>query len=251
MPPTADGRRTDRLVFLHGFTQTHHHWHTVALSLGDRLGGDTALAFVDLPGHGLSTDDTTAIVHAAGASAALGGRGTYVGYSMGGRVALLAALARPDLVDRLVLIGATAGLADEDERDTRRSLDRERAERVERLGVDRFVDEWLAAPMFAGLPADLELLGHRRRNSAAGLAHSLRTCGTGCQPSIWDRLGEIAAPVLVLAGAHDTKFVSIGERLAHALPSGSFVTVPNAGHAAHAEAPDATVDLVAQWLADS
>ena len=45
-----------------------------------------------------------------------GGRAVYVGYSMGGRVALHAALRHPDAVERLVLIGATAGIDDADER---------------------------------------------------------------------------------------------------------------------------------------
>ena len=41
-----------------------------------------ALAFVDLPGHGLSTHDTMPITEGATAVATLGGTGTYVGYSM-------------------------------------------------------------------------------------------------------------------------------------------------------------------------
>ncbi|MFW2333625.1 alpha/beta fold hydrolase [Ilumatobacter sp.] len=250
MSARPDGRYSDRLVFLHGFTQTHHHWHRVALALGDRSGRATTLAFVDLPGHGLSTHDRTGIAPAAIAAAGLGGAGTYIGYSMGGRVALLAALARPDLVERLVLIGATAGIDDEHDRATRRASDDDRATRVEHVGVGRFLDEWLAAEMFADLPADHDGLAHRQRNTAAGLAHSLRTGGTGRQPSVWGRLHEIEVPALVLAGANDTKFVDLGERLAEGLPHADFVTIADAGHAAHVESPRATVDVIAGWLAD-
>ena len=106
---------TDRLVFLHGFTQTHHHWHPIALDLAATIDPAPALAFVDLPGHGLSAHDRTTVAD-AGLVAALAGPGTYVGYSMGGRFALAAALDRPDLVERLVLIGATAGIDDDAER---------------------------------------------------------------------------------------------------------------------------------------
>lgn len=242
--------RPGRLVFLHGFTQTHHHWHDLALTLADRLGDEPALGFVDLPGHGLSADDVAPIAEGAAAVAELAGPGTYVGYSMGGRFALLAALTRPDCVERLVLIGATAGLADASDRAHRRGLDDERARRAERIGVDAFLAEWMSAPMFAGLPPDPEGLEHRRRNGVAGLAASLRSSGTGSQPSVWERLHEITVPTLVLAGALDTKFVDIGRRLAAALPSGRFVEVPAAGHAAHLEAPDTTIDTVVRWLDD-
>jgi 2-succinyl-6-hydroxy-2,4-cyclohexadiene-1-carboxylate synthase len=248
MPAGSERGFAERLVFLHGFTQTHHHWHAGAHAVARHLGGHPTLAFVDLPGHGLSRRDETPIADSGGPLAAIGGTGTYVGYSMGGRFGLFAALARPDVVERLVLIGATAGIDDPDERLDRRHLDHERADRLEALGLDAFLDEWLAAPMFAGLPADEAGLRHRRRNDVAGLAHSLRTCGTGSQPTLWPRLGEIAAPVLVLAGSRDTKFTEIGRRLADALPAGAFDAVPNAGHAAHAEAPDATAEIIADWL---
>lgn len=242
--------RPGRLVFLHGFTQTHHHWHDLALTLADRLGDAPALTFVDLPGHGLSAGDVSPIAGGAAAVADLAGAGTYVGYSMGGRFGLLAALTRPDLVERLVLVGATAGLADASDRAHRLGLDDERARRLERIGVDAFLAEWMSAPMFAGLPPDPEGLAHRRRNDVAGLAASLRTSGTGSQPSVWDRLHEIAVPTLVLAGEFDTKFVGIGRRLAAAIPAGRFAEVAAAGHAAHLEAPDATIDTIVRWLDD-
>ncbi len=248
MPARPDRRFTNRLVFLHGFTQTHHHWHAGALALAERLGTDPALTFVDLPGHGLSARDTTPIADGAAAAADLAGPGTYVGYSMGGRFALLAALARPDLVERLVLVGATAGIDDAADRAARRSLDEDRADRLERVGAEQFLDEWLAAPMFAGLPADADALEHRRRNTTAGLATSLRSAGTGSQPTVWSRLRDIDAPALVLAGEHDGKFVDIGRRLAAALPEATFVEIPDAGHAAPMESPHAAVDVISAWL---
>jgi pimeloyl-ACP methyl ester carboxylesterase len=55
---------------------------------------------------------------------------------------------------------------------------------------------------------------------------------------------------LVLAGARDAKFTEIGERLAAAIPRADFSTIPNAGHAAHAEQPEATAVLISGWLRD-
>lgn len=238
---------TGRLVVLHGFTQTHHHGHRLALGLARRLDPTPDVALVDLPGHGLSSGDRTTIAD-AGRIARLAGRGTYVGYSMGGRFAVAAALEQPELVERLVLIGATAGISDDVDRAERRAADEDRARRLDDIGVDQFVDEWLTAPLFAGLPDDPVGLAHRRRNGAAGLAHSLRTSGTGVQVPLWDRLPEISAPTLVVAGADDHKFTAIGRRLADAVAEGTFASVPDAGHAAHIEAPRATADLIAGWL---
>ena len=245
MPETVG---TNRLVFLHGFTQTHHHWHSGALAIGAALGSRPSLAFVDLPGHGLSDADQADITSAAGALPALAGRGTWVGYSMGGRHALLAAVSGAPEIERLVLIGATAGLDDSDERAERAKLDRERADRIEAIGVDAFVDEWLGAPMFSRLPRDERDVSHRRRNTAAGLAHSLRTASTGVQPAIWDRLEAIEIPVLVLAGEHDRKFTDLGRSLAERIPGATFTSVAGAGHAAHTEQPAATAAIVARWL---
>lgn len=239
---------TNRLVFLHGFTQTHHHWHSGAHAIAEALGSRPSLAFVDLPGHGLSHADPADITQVAAALPALAGRGTWVGYSMGGRHALLAAVTGAPEIERLVLIGATAGIADVDERTQRAALDRERAVHVETVGVDGFVDEWLAAPMFERLPRDEDDIAHRRRNTAAGLAHSLRTAGTGTQPAIWDRLGAIDIPVLVLAGEHDAKFTELGHSLAEHIPNATFESVAGAGHAAHTEQPAATAALITRWL---
>jgi 2-succinyl-6-hydroxy-2,4-cyclohexadiene-1-carboxylate synthase len=249
MSARSDRGVAGRLVFLHGFTQTHHHWHPVALAIAARMAAPPTLAFVDLPGHGLSVDDRAALdERGAEQVAAVGGPGTYVGYSMGGRFALFAALARPDLVQRLVLIGATAGIDDAIEREERIRLDDRRADRIEEIGVDAFLDEWLAGPLFATLPCDPVEIEHRARNTPAGLAHSLRTAGTGRQASLWNRLGEIDVPVLVIAGERDDKFSDIGRRMTARLRDARFVQIAGTGHAAHAEAPTATADAIAAWL---
>lgn len=235
------------LVFLHGFTQTHHHWHACAFRIGAALDNPT-LAFVDLPGHGLSDDDDTPIDAAAGPLADLAGSGAYIGYSMGGRFALHVALARPDAVERLVLIGATPGIEGTDDRAERRRLDDARADRVEAVGVPAFIDEWLSQPLFGSFPSERAGVAARLRNTAGGLASSLRTAGTGVQRSLWDDLPSIEIPVLVLAGELDTKFSEIGHQIAALLPHGTFRAIPGAGHAAHGEQPEATAKLIADWL---
>lgn len=238
-----------RFVLLHGFTQTHHHWHQAAHLLAARSDPTATLAFVDLPGHGLARDDREGDIDTVGRRLVdLAGAGTYVGYSMGGRIALAAAATGDARVERLVLIGATPGIVDARERLERARIDDARARHLEHVGLDVFLDEWLAMPMFARLPADEEGRAHRQGNTVAGLAHSLRAYGTGTQAPLWHALGSIEIPVLVLAGELDTKFAAIGARMAEQLPRATFATIPGAGHAAHIERPTATVTLLAAWL---
>jgi 2-succinyl-6-hydroxy-2,4-cyclohexadiene-1-carboxylate synthase len=151
-------------------------------------------------------------------------------------------------VRSLVLVGATAGIADAAERSDRRAADEHLADHIESVGVEAFIDEWLRNPLFAGLTADTSQRDDRLRNTAAGLASSLRSTGTGTQQPLWDRLHEISAPVLVLAGERDAKFREIGERMTDSLPDATFRVIPDAGHSVHLERPEATAEAIAEWL---
>ncbi len=229
------------MVLLHGFTQTHVSWRSVV----EQLGAAVEVVAPDLPGHGTAGAVRADLAGAAARVAEATGPATYVGYSMGGRVALRLALDRPDLVERLVLVGATAGIDDPAERAARREADEALARRIEAEGVDAFLDRWLAQPLFAGLTPAPDDLAARRANPPAGLAASLRLCGTGTMdPPWWDDLHRVAAPTTVVAGEHDAKFRALGARLATAVPTAELVVVPGAGHACHLQAPDAVAALV-------
>ena len=147
----------------------------------------------------------------------------------------------------MVLIGATAGLDSESERQLRRSADEALAARIESIGVSAFLDDWLANPLFAGLTDEQSQRADRLRNTSEGLAASLRSTGTGTQEPLWDRLAEIDIPVLVVAGEKDDKFRAIGERLADGLPLSTFEVVPDAGHSVHLEQPAATAQVISDW----
>jgi len=240
---------SNRYVFAHGFTQTARSWDTLLRLLHLRRSGIDAIA-VDLPGHGEAAPPADSdLWSSADRLVETAGAGTYVGYSMGGRVALHAALAHADAVERLVLIGATAGIDDTDERAARRHADRRLADHIEEIGVPTFIDEWLTNPLFAGLTADNALRSDRLRNSAVGLASSLRATGTGMQAPLWDRLGEIACPTLVLVGEHDAKFTELGRRLVDGIADAELVVIPGAGHSVHLEQPGATADAIVIWTA--
>ena len=242
------GAGTPRLVLVHGFTQTGRSWRGVAADLA----ADHEVVLVDAPGHGDSANVVADLWRGAEAIVEAAGGGVYVGYSMGARFALFAALARPTAVEALALLGVNPGIEDGDERAARRRSDDKLAASIERDGVDPFLDRWLAQPLFASLPRDAADVEDRRRNTAAGLASSLRLAGTGVQEPVWDRVGTIEVPVLVVAGERDAKFRTLGERLAAAIGSNAtFAVVPDAGHAAHLEQPAAFVTVVRAWLAQA
>lgn len=241
--------RAPRVVLAHGFTQTGRSW--------DRLAGALSVCrevvCVDLPGHGMSADRS---VRDLGEAAALvgetGGPASYVGYSLGGRTCLALALDQPALVERLVLVGATAGIANEEERARRRAADEALAADIEaggREGLDAFLGRWLAGPLFAHLGAEQADLPARRWNTPTGLAASLRTCGAGAQKPRWDRLGELSMPVLVVVGERDERFRRVGEDLVAGIGrNAELAVVPGAGHAVPFEAPRAFLALLEAFL---
>lgn len=231
-----------RLVLVHGFTQTGRSWDGFAASLA----ADHEVVAVDAPGHGGSGGVRADLVAGAALLGATGGHGTYVGYSMGGRLALHLALARPDLVTRLVLVSATGGIDAAADRAARRAADDALAATLEADGLDAFLARWVAQPMFATLP-DLGV-EDRRRNTVAGLASSLRLAGTGTQEPLWDQLPTLTMPVLLVAGALDPKFVAAAERMAALLPDATLDVVPDAGHTVHLEQPAAFEALLRRWF---
>ncbi|CAN5779149.1 2-succinyl-6-hydroxy-2,4-cyclohexadiene-1-carboxylate synthase [soil metagenome] len=230
------------VVLVHGFTQTVASWDPVAQSLS----ADHAVVVVDLPGHGGSGRRAPDLATTAGLVGQTGGRAVYVGYSLGGRVALRLALDRPELVAGLVLLGATAGIDDAEERERRRRADHDLADRIEREGVAAFLDHWLAQPLFAALqPTDADRAS-RLGNSPAGLASSLRLAGTATMdPPWWADLHRITAPALILAGEHDERFAALGQRLAGGIgTSARYATIADSGHAGHLEHPEVFAQVV-------
>src|SRR5688500_1648417 len=131
------------MVLVHGFTQTGRCWGPVA----EALAVHHEVVRVDAPGHGRSAEVMAGPRGSARLIADRGGRATYLGYSMGGRFCLHLALANPELVAGLVLVGATPGIEDDDEREQRAADDDRMAQVLERRGLEAFLDAWLANPL--------------------------------------------------------------------------------------------------------
>jgi 2-succinyl-6-hydroxy-2,4-cyclohexadiene-1-carboxylate synthase len=223
------------LLLLHGFTQTGASWAGVTRALAGRY---RALA-PDL-GAGPWEAELDRLEALAPEAFVL------AGYSMGGRLALALALRRPERVRRLVLVSASPGLADREERAARRAADEALAERIEAVGVEAFAREWAAQPLFADQPAAAAALAHedRLRRTAAEHAAQLRGLGTGVMPPLWDRLGELALPVTLVVGERDAKFCAIAERMRERLAHAAIAVVPGAAHAPHLEVPEAVAQAI-------
>lgn len=225
------------LVLLHGFTHTGASWDTVIGALGERY----RPVAPDLRGHGAASEITPVdLDHVIADIAALASDSfTLVGYSMGGRIALHAALALAPQVKRLVLIGASPGIEDPLQRAERRAADEQLAAEIERSEIVDVARTWARTPVLSGLPPRVAGAVHadRLRSSPAGLARALRGLGTGQLPSLWPRLRHITTPVTLVAGDRDQKFARIASAMAAQLPGAEVLGVAGAGHAVHLEAP--------------
>ena len=235
----------ERVVFCHGFTQTSTSWKPVAERVA-ALGYESVV--VDLPGHGGSTGVRADLRRAADMLTTMFGPASYVGYSLGGRLCLQAALLYPATVRRLAMIGANPGIVDDMARTARVDSDAVLANELLRDGVPAFLERWMSQPLFGGGPPDPADFADRCRNTADGLSGSLRLAGTGAQVALWSRLPELMMPTLVMAGERDTKFVAIGRQLAAAVPEAVFASIADADHAAHLQQPEAVLARLTTWL---
>lgn len=235
-----------RLALLHGFTQTATSWNPVVRDLSR----DYTCVAVDMPGHGHSPDATRSLTLCAYDIAHSVGGATYVGYSFGARVALHIALSYPHLCERLVLISGTAGIENEAERTERRHDDQLLGEYILETGMNRFVNEWLSQPLFAGLPPEFAYIDDRKQNSPEDMADSLRHAGTGTQEPLWEQLPQLTMPVLLVAGRKDAKFTALAERMHALIPSSTLEIIDDVGHTVQLEDVREFTNRLRNWLSE-
>lgn len=246
------------LVLLHGFTGSIENWRE-HISVFEK---DFSIIALDFLGHGKSdappdalryrmewcVADLREILDELEIACA-----DFLGYSMGGRVALHFANAYPERVKKLILESASPGLKDATERNTRAARDAELAEKIERDGIEKFVEEWTKLPLFATqarLPQEARgrLKQQRLQNNAQGLANSLRGLSVGVQASLWDVLPSIRIPTLLIAGQLDEKFSEIANLMTRAMPNAELKIVAEAGHAVHLEQSKMFEQIIMEFL---
>jgi 2-succinyl-6-hydroxy-2,4-cyclohexadiene-1-carboxylate synthase len=232
------------IVSLHGFTGECSDFGPLRAFLppGAQLNAP------DLPGHGSrrhlrATSDYSIEAHLSLISeAATSPQITLLGYSLGGRLALHWALAHPERIARLILVGASPGLATAAERDERRVGDATLADFIRTRGLDAFFKYWHNQTFFQPLLQLPEerlrpILERRHHNDPEGLALSLDNVGTGTLPSLWPRLKELRCPVDLVTGEHDVKFTRLAREMGAHLPKARLSVIEGAGHAVHLERP--------------
>lgn len=248
------GSGPEAVLLLHGFTGSSASWAPII----DRMAERYRVIAPDLIGHGATEapEDVShyGIERAANDLIALLDEPSltavhWVGYSMGARLALHAALRHPSRVRTLTLESGSPGLAAQAEREARVTADNALADRIERDGLEAFVTHWEALPLFASqarLPNEVRMRLHTARlhNNPRGLANSLHGMGTGAQPSNWEALATFERPTHLVVGALDVKFVSIAEQMLARLPNARLTVVPDAGHTIHVEQPAAWCEAV-------
>ena len=233
-------------MLLHGFTNTSRSWDQVIAALPD----DCRALAPDIRGHGSASDLRPITLSAVmqDVEAIAPEQFTLVGYSMGGRIAMHLAFRVSRRVRRLVLIGASPGLKNAAARAERRAADEKLAEYAEQRTMAEFADRWARTPVLVDQPEAVRAVvdADRRRNDPVAMAAALRGLGTGALPSLWPRLGSLEIPVELIVGERDDKYRAIAAQMSEDLPHARVVIVPGAGHAVHAEAPEAAARVIAE-----
>lgn len=234
------------LVFLHGFSGDRREWQRVGEGLSDypRL-------YLDLPGHGGSRnlgvtgfdEMSTLLTRTLLRYNIL--KFWLIGYSLGGRIAMFHACQQPKGLLGVIVEGGHPGLQDADARSARLASDRRWATRFRTEPLEKVFADWYQQPVFSSL-TDAQrdaLITLRSQNNGATLAMMLETTSLAVQPDLRAALSARDFSFDYLYGERDEKFSALAAEVnavRHA--------IPDAGHNAHRENPDAVIASLAQIL---
>lgn len=258
MLPTERGfaEMSRKTIFcIHGFSGSSADWERLPI-----LSSIDKFNFVNakVPGHlhyksELSKSLDLALIDLMSQAESIKSDRFYVmGYSMGGRLALM--LANSELasrIDGIILISSGLGGLSESEKLVRKERDSKHAESLLQ-DPERFWLEWYQQPIFntiKGLSFDLlgQLIESKSLHDIQDLANVLREFSPAQHDNLLtDRLQRI--PLLFLAGTNDIKYVSEGQKLVERHKLSSFVQVDDASHSLLWEQPVATSNAIGDWL---
>ena len=225
------------VLFIPGFMQRGDAWRPVAELLPERYPS----RLLDHTEH--SFEGRLREIAAAGAD-------VLVGYSLGGRLALRAALRSPESFTGLVLVGSTAGIEEGPLRGVRAEADEKLASWMEAMPIEDIVSLWERQPLFADQSDALveEQRPGRLSQDPRSLALLLRTAGQGALDPVWHELHALDLPLLAIAGARDDGYSAAVKRIASVAPNARAAIVEDAGHAAHLQRPDEVARLISGFL---
>jgi pimeloyl-ACP methyl ester carboxylesterase len=237
------------IVLLHGYTDSSCSYSRLwplldprryrTFALDQRGHGDS-----DRPLTGYTLDDFAADVVAFLGAVGIG-RATIVGHSMGSLIARRVALTYPDRVGRLVLIGAILG-ANELVGALRAAVQ----DLVDPV-PEQFVRAFQQSTLHTAVPeAFLDRVVQESLKLPARAWQRVLD-GIFAAPDV-DRLGQIAAPTLLVWGEHDAFFSrEEQEHLAAAIPGARLTVYPETGHAPHWERPERVAHDIVSFLRET
>ena len=182
-------------------------------------------------------------------------RASLVGVSMGGRVALEVTVARPELVEALVLVGS--GLPGDEVSDELEAAWAEEEAALGRGDLDAAVEvslrTWVDGPRRSARDVDPAVRGRvaEMQRHAYELQKPVQETAEEelLVTDLAERLGEIEAPTLVVVGAEDVPDIHlIADRLAREIPRARRATIPRAAHVPSLERPAEFDELVLGFL---
>jgi len=243
------------LVLLHAGICDMRMWD----ALWPRLTAGHRALRVDLRGFGRSPEpDGGGHSHAADVVALIDrhklGPAAVVGCSMSGRVALEVAVARPDLLSRLVLVDS--GLPDHDWSPLLEEYGAAEEAAIEAGDLEGAVEVnlrmWVDGPQRSPGdvdPAVRELVGRMQRRAIELQLQQPDAREALLVPDIGRRLGQVAAPTLVITGDLDVPdFLAIGRRLEAEIPDARSASISGAAHLPSMERPDEFMRLLNEFL---
>jgi 2-succinyl-6-hydroxy-2,4-cyclohexadiene-1-carboxylate synthase len=252
---TAGDPNRPCLLLLHGFLGCKEDF----LPLLPQLAENFYCIAIDLPGHGALVGQRRSWLELA--QELVGMRDRYganqpsylYGYSLGGRIALYAALHFPGVWCKVVLASASAGLAAEAVRQERWRRDGAIARKLRRtdLNFEEFLRAWYAQDIFQGLEAwdgFGEMLDRRKTGDPRSLADALEDFSLGHQPYLGKLLAQSSLPILLLAGELDFKFLEIQRQLLTLCPWAKLQIFPSCSHNLQAQNSAGVVEAIAPWL---
>lgn len=208
----------------------------------------------DLRGHGQMDEADAGWHHVDDLLGLLGDSPAVVlGSSIGGRVALEAAVLRPDLVRGLVLLApglddwAWSAESEAYAADEERLLDAGDFDGATALNV-RF---WVVGPERrpAHVPREVRDLATAMQRRAFAVQAALGVEEAPRVDGLLGRLPEVRVPTLVAVGEHDVPDMhAIARAVADAIPGAGHSVIPGAAHLPSLETPERTGRLVARFL---
>ena len=185
-------------------------------------------------------------------------RGTLVGGSLGGRVALEVAVARPDLVSALVLVAP--GLPGTEPTEEIRAAWAEEEAALEAGDLDEAVEvnlrTWVDGPRRR--PEDVDPAVRERVGEMQRRAFELQLpVGDDVEeqllvPDLAQRVGEIEVPTLVVVGEEDVPYMhAIADRLIREIPGARRATIADTAHVPSMERPQEFDALVLGFLEEA